>query len=174
MKRFALFCMALFAVLAVTAQNSLPIETFRLDNGLKVILCEEHSQPKIYGCVVVHAGSKNENPNATGVAHYFEHIMFKGTDRIGTTNWAKEKPYLDSISQAYDRLQAAENDKERHDIQLEINRLSIAASQYAIPNEVDAILQNMGCTGLNAGTTTTPSTTTPSPPTSSPTGWMSM
>ena len=152
MKRFALFCMALFAVLAVTAQNSLPVETFRLDNGLKVILCEEHSQPKIYGCVVVHAGSKNENPNATGVAHYFEHIMFKGTDRIGTTNWAKEKPYLDSISQAYDRLQAAENDKERHDIQLEINRLSIAASQYAIPNEVDAILQNMGCTGLNAGT----------------------
>ena len=144
----------LFIALAgmIHAQQSLKVETFRLDNGLKVILCEEHSQPKIYGCVVVHAGSKNENPNATGVAHYFEHIMFKGTDRIGTTDWAKEKPYLDSISQAYDRLQAAKNDKERHDIQLEINRLSIAASQYAIPNEVDAILQNMGCTGLNAGT----------------------
>ncbi len=144
----------LFIALAgmIHAQQSLKVETFRLDNGLKVILCEEHSQPKIYGCVVVHAGSKNENPNATGVAHYFEHIMFKGTDRIGTTDWAKEKPYLDSISQAYDRLQAAKDDKERHDIQLEINRLSIAASQYAIPNEVDAILQNMGCTGLNAGT----------------------
>ena len=152
MKKTALFCIAFLAVLTVSAQNSLPVETFHLDNGLKVILCEEHSQPKIYGCVVVHAGSKNENPNATGVAHYFEHIMFKGTDRIGTTDWAKEKPYLDSISQAYDRLQAASNDKERHDIQLEINRLSIAASQYAIPNEVDAILQNMGCTGLNAGT----------------------
>lgn len=144
--------MALFAMLALSAQAKLPIQTFHLDNGLKVILCEEHSQPKIYGCVVVHAGSKNENPNATGVAHYFEHIMFKGTDRIGTIDWDKEKPYLDSISQAYDRLQAAKNDQERHDIQLEINRLSIAASQYAIPNEVDAILQNMGCTGLNAGT----------------------
>ena len=144
--------MVFFAVQTLSAQTALPVETFHLDNGLKVILCEEHSQPKIYGCVVVHAGSKNENPNATGVAHYFEHIMFKGTDRIGTTDWAKEKPYLDSISQAYDRLQAATNDKERHDIQLEINRLSIAASQYAIPNEVDAILQNMGCTGLNAGT----------------------
>ena len=144
--------MALFAVLTLSAQISLPVETFHLDNGLKIILCEEHSQPKIYGCVVVHAGSKNENPAATGVAHYFEHIMFKGTDRIGTTNWAKEKPYLDSISQTYDQLQAAKNDDERHDIQLEINRLSIAASQYAIPNEVDAILQNMGCTGLNAGT----------------------
>lgn len=152
MNKLALFCTALFAVLSLSAQIDLPVQTYHLDNGLKVILCEEHSQPKIYGCVVVHAGSKNENPDATGVAHYFEHIMFKGTDRIGTTNWPAEKLYLDSISQAYDRLQAAANDNERHAIQLEINRLSIAASQYAIPNEVDAILQHMGCTGLNAGT----------------------
>ena len=134
------------------AQQGLKVETFRLDNGLKVILCEEHSQPKVYGCVVVHAGSKNEKPTATGVAHYFEHIMFKGTDRIGTTNWSAEKLYLDSISQAYDRLHATNDAKQRHDIQLEINRLNIAASKYAIPNEVDAILQKMGCTRLNAGT----------------------
>ena len=152
MKKFLILGIALAAAFTLSAQVNLPVETFHLKNGLKVILCEEHSQPQIYGCVVVHAGSKNENPNATGVAHYFEHIMFKGTDLIGTTNWAKEKPYLDSISEAYDRLQAATNDEQRHDIQLEINRLSIAASQYAIPNEVDAILQNMGCTGLNAGT----------------------
>jgi predicted Zn-dependent peptidase len=78
--------------------------------------------------------------------------MFKGTDRIGTTDWAKEKLYLDSISQAYDRLHATKDAKQRHDIQLEINRLNIAASKYAIPNEVDAILQKMGCTRLNAGT----------------------
>ncbi len=144
------FCLVLFSY--TQAQNPLKVETFRLDNGLKVILCEEHSQPKVYGCVVVHAGSKNEKPTATGVAHYFEHIMFKGTDRIGTTDWAKEKLYLDSISQAYDRLHATKDAKQRHDIQLEINRLNIAASKYAIPNEVDAILQKMGCTRLNAGT----------------------
>ena len=144
------FCLVLFSF--TQAQNPLKVETFRLDNGLKVILCEEHSQPKVYGCVVVHAGSKNEKPTATGVAHYFEHIMFKGTDRIGTTDWAKEKLYLDSISQAYDRLHATNDAKQRHDIQLEINRLNIAASKYAIPNEVDAILQKMGCTRLNAGT----------------------
>ena len=144
------FCLVLFSF--TQAQNPLKVETFRLDNGLKVILCEEHSQPKIYGCVVVHAGSKNEKPTATGVAHYFEHIMFKGTDRIGTTNWAAERLYLDSISHAYDRLHATNDAKQRHDIQLEINRLNIAASKYAIPNEVDAILQKMGCTRLNAGT----------------------
>ena len=152
MKRIFSLSMLLFLVAALHAQQPVKVETFHLDNGLKVILCEEHSQPKIYGCVVVHAGSKNEKPTATGVAHYFEHIMFKGTDRIGTTDWATERLYLDSISQAYDRLHATQDAKERHDIQLEINRLNVAASKYAIPNEVDAILQKMGCTGLNAGT----------------------
>lgn len=136
----------------VSAQQTLPVETFTLDNGLRVVLCEDHEQPKIYGAVIVHAGSKDEKPTATGVAHYFEHMMFKGTDRIGTTDWAKEKLYLDSISQAYDRLHATSDPTQRHDIQKEINRLNIAASQYAIPNEVDAILQKMGCTSLNAGT----------------------
>lgn len=152
MKKLFLALTLLLAVVVSQAQQPVKVETFKLKNGLKVVLCEEHSQPKVYGCVVVHAGSKNENPNATGVAHYFEHIMFKGTDRIGTTNWKEERLYLDSISQAYDRLQATKDDAKRHDIQKEINRLNIAASKYAIPNEVDAILQKMGCTGLNAGT----------------------
>lgn len=142
----------LLSCLGVHAQQPVKVETFRLKNGLKVILCEEHSQPIVHGCVVVHAGSKDENPNATGVAHYFEHIMFKGTDRIGTTNWSEEKRYLDSISEAYDRLHATQDAESRKEIQLEINRLNVAASKYAIPNEVDAILQKMGCTGLNAGT----------------------
>ena len=128
------------------------VETHYLSNGLKVIMCESHDQPKIYGSVVVHAGSKNEDPAATGVAHYFEHIMFKGTDRIGTTDWTKEKPLLDSISDLYDQIQATQDAEKRHQLQLEINRLNIAASKYAIPNETDAILQQMGCTGLNAGT----------------------
>ena len=152
MKKITLFLLISVVAVTVFAQRPVKVETFKLDNGLKVILCEEHSTPQIYGCVVVHAGSKNEKATATGVAHYFEHIMFKGTDRIGTTDWKAEKRYLDSISQAYDRLQATSNAAQRHDIQKEINRLNIAASKYAIPNEVAAILQNMGCTGLNAST----------------------
>lgn len=152
MKKILSIAVVLAFAISVCAQQPVKVETYHLKNGLKVILCEEHSEPLVHGSVMVHAGSKNENPNATGVAHYFEHIMFKGTDRIGTTDWATEKLYLDSISQAYDHLHATQDAKKRHDIQLEINRLNIAASKYAIPNEVDAILQKMGCTGLNAGT----------------------
>ncbi|MBQ1409264.1 MAG: insulinase family protein [Bacteroidales bacterium] len=133
-------------------QKPIKVETHYLSNGLKVIMAEEHSQPKIYGAVMVHAGSKNEDTAATGVAHYFEHIMFKGTDRIGTTNWAMEKPLLDSISDLYDQIQATSDPARRHELQLEINRLNIEASKYAIANETDAILQQMGCTGLNAFT----------------------
>ena len=151
-KTFLAFTFA-FAVISATAQDKLNVNTFYLSNGLKVILCEDHSEPKIYGSIVVHAGSKNEDTAATGVAHYFEHIMFKGTDRIGTTDWGKEKPYLDSISDLYDLMQKTKESRKRHDIQLEINRLNIEASKYAIANETDAILQQMGCTGLNAGTT---------------------
>ena len=152
MKRISLFVISLALCLAAAAQEKLNVETFYLSNGLKVIMCESHDQPKIYGSVVVHAGSKNEDPNATGVAHYFEHIMFKGTDRIGTTDWSKEKPLLDQISDLYDKIQATQDADKRHELQLEINRLNIEASKYAIPNETDAILQQMGCTGLNAGT----------------------
>lgn len=132
--------------------DHLKMQTFYLDNGLKVIIAEDHSEPKVFGAVIVHAGSKNEDTAATGVAHYFEHIMFKGTDRIGTVDWASEKVLLDSISDAYDRLHATADETQRQAIQMEINRLNVAASKYAIANETDAILQKMGCTGLNAGT----------------------
>lgn len=151
-KKVTILILCVLATLVATAQDKLKVETFYLNNGLKVILAEDHSEPKIFGSVIVHAGSKNEDTAYTGVAHYFEHMMFKGTDLIGTTDWAKESLYLDSISKAYDRLHDAANDEERHSIQLEINRLNIAASKYAIANETDAILQKMGCTGLNAGT----------------------
>ena len=74
-----------FGMKSMNAQQ-IDVETFYLDNGLKVVLCEDHSAPTIYGTVYVHVGSKNDPLDATGMAHYFEHIMFKGTDKIGTTD----------------------------------------------------------------------------------------
>ena len=144
--------MALAGVLSVNAQMGLKTKTIHLDNGLKVVMCENHDQPEIYGAVYVHAGSKNDPTDATGMAHYFEHIMFKGTDRIGTINWEKEKVYLDSISMMYDQLHETTDPARRNEIQLKINQLSIASTDYAIPNETDVILTQMGGKGLNAGT----------------------
>ena len=151
MKRF-LFLIALLGCTTLFAQTGLKTKTYHLDNGLKVVLCESHDQPEIYGAVYVHAGSKNDPADATGIAHYFEHMMFKGTDRIGTINWEKEKVYLDSISLMYDKLHETSDPKARQDIQMKINELSLASTDYAIPNEVDVILTQMGGKSLNAGT----------------------
>ena len=152
MKKTILFLLALLFCGLVSAQTGLKTSTYHLDNGLKVVLCEDHHQPEIYGAVFVHAGSKNDPADATGMAHYFEHIMFKGTDRIGTIDWEKEKVYLDSISMMYDQLHETTDPKTRNAIQHKINELSIASTDYAIPNEVDVILTQMGGKGLNAGT----------------------
>ena len=150
MKRLLLVLAILLSVNIANAQ--LKVKTTTLDNGLKVVMCEDHSSPQAYGAVYVHAGSKNDPADATGMAHYFEHIMFKGTDRIGTINWEAEKVYLDSIDIMYDKLHETTDAEARAAIQKKINELSIKSTDYAIPNEVDVILTKMGGTGLNAGT----------------------
>ena len=150
MKRLLLVLAILLSVNIANAQ--LKVKTTKLDNGLKVVMCEDHSSPQVYGAVYVHAGSKNDPVDATGMAHYFEHIMFKGTDKIGTIDWKAEKVYLDSIDIMYDRLHDTTDPDARAAIQKKINELSIASTEYAIPNEVDVILTKMGGTGLNAGT----------------------
>ena len=153
MKRLSMLMFAvLFCFLTVNAQENLKVETFYLDNGLKVVLCEDHSAPTIHGTVYVHAGSKNDPLDATGMAHYFEHIMFKGTDKIGTIDWEKEKVYLDSIEIMYDKLHDSDELIEIESIINKINELSQASSEYVIPNELDVILNDMGCIENNAFT----------------------
>lgn len=129
---------------------STEIKEYILDNGLTVWLNEDHSQPKVFGAVVVLAGSK-DSPN-TGIAHYFEHMMFKGTDRIGTIDYKAEKVFLDAIEGKYEELAATKNRKRREEIQMEINELSIRAADYVIPNEFDRLITKYGGSKLNAGT----------------------
>ena len=151
-KTLVLLSVVLMTFCAYAQSGELRTKTIHLDNGLKVVMCEDHSQPEIYGAVFVHAGSKNDPAEATGMAHYFEHIMFKGTDRIGTTNWEAERVYLDSIDMMYDLLHETSDLAERQSIQQKINALSQKSADYAIPNEVDVILTQMGGRRLNAGT----------------------
>ncbi|MDR1344987.1 MAG: insulinase family protein [Tannerellaceae bacterium] len=128
----------------------LQVKEYKLSNGLTVWLNEDHSQPKIFGAVVVKAGAK-DTPD-TGIAHYFEHMMFKGTDKIGTTNYPAEKALLDSIVAHYDELSLTKDEKERLRIQREINQFNIQAADYVIPNEFNRLISRYGGTHLNAGT----------------------
>lgn len=130
--------------------NALKVKEYRLENGLTVWLNEDHSQPKVFGAVVVKAGAK-DCPD-TGIAHYFEHMMFKGTDRIGTLDYESEKVLRDSIAMKYDELAMTEDTAARARLQKEINELSIRSSEYVIPNEFNRLINRFGGSGLNAAT----------------------
>ena len=99
MKKHFLSFSLLFTLVFQTfgQQNAFNIQKFVLDNGLTVILNPDPNAVGVYGAVAVKAGSKNDPADATGMAHYLEHLLFKGTTELGTTDYAKEKPFLDSI-----------------------------------------------------------------------------
>ena len=149
MKRIGLLVLCgVFAMLK--AQTPLAIKELKLSNGFTVWVSENHAQPKVYGAVVVKAGAK-DCPN-TGIAHYFEHLLFKGTDKIGTVDYLAEKPWLDSIAAQYDLLARTTDARRRLLIQRHINQLSGQAANYAIPNEFEQLVTRYGGTGLNAYT----------------------
>ena len=139
-----------FSLLAMSQSSALQVQELELSNGMKVWLNVDHSQPKVFGAVVVGAGSV-DCPD-TGIAHYFEHNMFKGTTELGTVDYESEKVYLDSISMKYDELSRTTDAKARKAIQHDINQLNIKASQYAIPNEFNRLTSLYGGSDLNAGT----------------------
>lgn len=137
-------------MLSAAGPASLQVKEYTLSNGLTVWLNEDHSQPKVFGAVVVKAGAK-DCPD-TGIAHYFEHMMFKGTDKIGTTDYVSEKAVLDLIVDKYDALAETEDPEARAHLQKIINDLSVRASEFVIPNEFDRLISRFGGTKLNAGT----------------------
>ena len=152
MKHILAFLITWCSIYPMCAQQTDPLRVVehKLSNGMTVWLNEDHSQPKVMGAVVVKAGA-NDCPN-TGIAHYFEHIMFKGTDQIGTTNYQAEKPWLDSISARYDQLALTADKAARRALQQDINRLSRKAADYSIPNEFNSLITRYGGSKLNAYT----------------------
>lgn len=131
-------------------RNTIQVKTYALSNGMQVWVNEDPEYPMVFGAVVVKAGSK-DCPN-TGIAHYFEHIMFKGTDKIGTLDFAKERPLLEEIEKQYDTLKMTTEPAKRKIIQKKINELSIRAADFAIPNEFNQLLSDFGGTNVNAFT----------------------
>lgn len=132
--------------------DPLKARIYKLGNGLTVYLSVNKIEPRIQTLIAVKAGSKNDPPDATGQAHYFEHIMFKGTKNFGTTDYESEKIYLDRITELYEKYILTTDDTERKSIYRTIDSLSYIASGFAIANEYDKMISELGAKWTNAGT----------------------
>jgi len=125
---------------------------YTLNNGLKVYLSVNKDEPRAMSFIATHAGSVNDPAETTGLAHYLEHMMFKGTANFGTSNWSAEKPLLDSISNLFEQHKATNDPAKKKEIYKEIDRVSQKAASYAIPNEYDKLSSLIGAKGTNAFT----------------------
>ena len=164
-KLLKLSCLSLFLALVMSSCSSqkkysyetvpndpLKARIYTLDNGLKVYLTVNKETPRIQTFIAVRVGGKNDPAETTGLAHYFEHLMFKGTDKYGTQDYAAEKPLLDQIEQQFEIYRQTTDEAERKAIYHTIDSLSYEASKYAIPNEYDKLMAAIGSSGSNAYT----------------------
>lgn len=128
------------------------VRIYTLKNGLKVFLAQNFDAPRIQTYIPVRTGSNNDPADNTGLAHYLEHMMFKGTSKLGTSDWEKESVLLDKISDLYEEHKAEQDPEKKRIIYRKIDELSQEASQYAIANEYDKAISSLGATGTNAHT----------------------
>lgn len=136
-----------------TVQNdALNARIYTLNNGLKVYLSVYKNEPRIQTYIAVRAGSKNDPSNSTGLAHYLEHMVFKGTDVYGTKDFKKENIEINKIEQLYELYRSITDEYKRKVIYHQIDSISTEAAKYAIANEYDKMLANIGAVGTNAFT----------------------
>ena len=136
-----------------TVQNDpTGLRLYTLDNGLKVYLSQNSDEPKIQTYIAVRAGSNYDPKESTGLAHYLEHMVFKGTHKVGTVDWETEKTYLDKIASLYEQHRAEKDADKKLALYKEIDKVSLEASNYSIANEYDKMTASLGATGTNAYT----------------------
>lgn len=134
------------------ANDPVKARFYTLKNGLTVILTENKKEPRISVRIPVRTGSNNDPKNHTGLAHYLEHLLFKGTDKFGSLDWQKEKPLLDKIDALYEQYNSTTDEEKRREIYKEIDKTSGEAAKYAIANEYDKMMSAIGSQGTNAHT----------------------
>ena len=132
--------------------DPMQVREYTLDNGLKVFMSVNKNEPKVQTYIAVRAGSKNDPHETTGLAHYLEHMMFKGSTSLGTKDWAKEKVYIQQIEDLFEAYRLFDDSLTRATIYHKIDSLSYVASQLAIANEYDKSMSAIGSTGTNAFT----------------------
>ncbi|MEZ4721299.1 MAG: insulinase family protein [Flavobacteriales bacterium] len=132
--------------------DPLGMRIYTLDNGLKVYISENHNEPRVQTNIAVRTGSKQDPADATGLAHYLEHMLFKGTSNLGSLNWEEEKKLLEVISGYYEELRATEEEEARTVIYHRIDSVSQLAAKFVATNEYDKLISSMGAQGTNAYT----------------------
>ena len=125
---------------------------YTLPNGLKVYLTVNKEKPRIQTFIAVRTGSRNDPAETTGLAHYLEHLMFKGTTHFGTSNLAAEAPLLDSIENRFEQYRHIADPQKRKAFYAQIDSISQLAARYNIPNEYDKLMSSIGAEGTNAYT----------------------
>lgn len=133
-------------------EDPLDAHIYELNNGLTVYLSRNPEEPRFYAEIAVRAGSKHDPSDATGLAHYLEHLLFKGTTELGTLDYEAEKPWLDRIAELYEVHFHEDDEQRRAEIYAEINEASRQAARYAVANEFDKVYNAMGASALNAHT----------------------
>ncbi len=134
------------------SEDPLNTRIYTLENGLTVYMSPNHEEPRVYTSIAVRAGSKNDPAETTGLAHYLEHMLFKGTDSIGALDYEKEKIELQKIIDLYEEYRSTDDPDKRADIYRQIDSTSNFAAQFTIPNEYDKLLSAIGARGTNAYT----------------------
>ena len=132
--------------------DAMKTRIYTLDNGLKVYMSVNKEKPRLQANIAVKTGSRNDPAETTGLAHYLEHLMFKGTTHFGTTDAVKEKPYLDEITRRYEAYRKLTDPAQRKQAYHEIDSVSQLAAKYNIPNEYDKLMASIGSEGSNAYT----------------------
>lgn len=132
--------------------DPIQVQMHTLGNGLRLFLSVNKDEPRVYTEIAVRAGSKHDPADTTGLAHYFEHMMFKGTDRLGSLDWEKEKVMLDQIEQLFEEHRAETDPQRKKVLYTEIDRLSFEAAKFVAANEYDKLVSAIGAKGTNAYT----------------------
>ena len=130
----------------IAKNDPLKARIYTLDNGLKVYLTTYADAPRVQTNIAVRAGSKNDPEDATGLAHYLEHMLFKGTDIYGSLDFSAEKPMLEKIESLYEEYRSIDMDdtQNRERVWRQIDSISGEAAKYAIANEYDKMVSKLG------------------------------
>jgi len=132
--------------------DSLGVRIYTLKNGFKIYLAQNFDEPRIQTFIPVRTGSANDPKENTGLAHYLEHMLFKGTSKVATLNWAKEKEGLKQISDLFEKHKAEKNPEKKKEIYAQIDKTSNETANFAAANEYDKLLTSIGAKGTNAYT----------------------